>query len=399
MSPSNPNDPAIYGPVNGVFVTLSEFQAWQAATFAADQAAASLQFQQAEQNTGITAPNPYTNVVTSTPAPIPPANPTTGTPSAHEVGLGGDYGGYCSLFPDDPLCNIWGGGGIGVSVGGGGTVVEQPIIIEQGIGGADVNAAIDNGLSSVWSAVVGSLDGVLAAVVGSIQAALTGIGNALKAAYAVLARLSGFILAALNWLLREVVAGILAVLQDIRALFRALYNDLLLPMVQMLGNLRARLLDVYSRFIRPMLIVLQNLQRILGFLAAFHLQFAVKLDAKLADLERRITQPLFYLLSYTNAVANWVNLISTANYLIQSPTWLWSMNAYMGQGLNMQLNAMTPNISASDLAAANQATAQQTQQQSEAAGLAFIQTGTGPYAATSAQSSSDLAAALAQGPF
>lgn len=398
MSPGTSDDPAIYGPVNGVFVTLAEFQQWQQQTYAANQAQAQAQFNLAEQTFGVSVPNPYVTVATSTPPVLPTS---TSTPNAalkaHYVVSDPDLYSYCTEYGDDPLCDLWGGGGIGIG-GGTTTVIEQPIIIEQGIQATNVNAAIDAGLSSVWSGFVGTLDGVLAALIAALQSALTAVGNALKAAYAVLSRLAGFMLNMLQTLLRAVVAGIMGALNDIRDVLKGVYNDVLKPIAGVLGSLRQRLLDAYQRFIRPMLIWIQDVRRILSILALFHVPFAQKLDAKLADLERRITQPFLYLLSYTNAIANWINLISTSTYLLQQPIWLWSLNAYMGQTLNMQLNAMTVPIGAADLAAANNQNSQPSIPQSEAAGLMFLEAGAGPYATIAAQSTADLDAMLAQGP-
>lgn len=397
MSPGNPNDPAIYGPVNGVFVTLSAYQAWQQQAYAAQQAAGSAAFNAEVEDTGIPAVNPYITVVTSTP-PVVPGSASSSTVTAKELGLaGGNLGSYCDLFPDDPLCDVWGGGGIVVSGGSGGTTIEQPVIIEQGIAGADVNAAIDAGLSSVWAGFVGTLDGVLGLLIAGLQAALTAIGNALKAAYAVLARLSGFILQALETLTRQVIAGIVGVLNEIRELLKDLYKDVLQPIAGALGSLRQRLLDAYTRFIRPMLIWIQDVRRVLALLSVFHIKFAQKLDAKLADLEGRITKPLFFLLSLTNGLGNFLNLILRADYLFQQSTWLRSFAAYNSQTLNLQLNAMTPNVGPADLLAANQANALPSVQQSTAAGIAYIQTGGGALAPVITQASTDMDRYLVQG--
>lgn len=342
MSDYNPSDPAIYGPVNGVFVTLSQFKAWQQQTFAADQASAKTAYDQAAQvftaQTGAAAPpNPY---VASTPASSPPPG-ATGALSPHYV-AGPGISDYCILYPDDPLCDFWGGIGVGGGGGGGGVVTVNNVTVIEGISGTDVNAAIDNGLSAVWSAVVGSVDAVVAAIVATVQGALTGIGNAVKAAYAILSRLGGFILGVLQQLLRDLVKAMLKALQDIRDLFKHLIDDVLKPILGVLGSLRQRLLDLYTRFLRPMLLVLQNIHRLLTILAVFHVGFARRLDAKLQALEGKFLQPFLTLLAYTNQLGNWINLIITANYLIQKPIWLASLKGYAGSTINAQINAMNP---------------------------------------------------------
>ena len=97
--------------------------------------------------------------------------------------------------------------------------------------------------------------------------------------------------------------------------------------------------------------------------------FAQKLDSYLADLEARITKPLFYLLSFVNGVANWINLIVTAGYLLQKGLFLNSLNAYIGEALNLQINAMNAPPSAAAIAAAQQANAVPTAAQ--AAGISM----------------------------
>lgn len=399
MAAYDPNDPAVYGPIPGVgLVTLSQWNAYNTQLFAANQQAAHDQFAAVAQSFPVDVANPY--VVPPKVTAPPPAGTSTAAAGAaeksHLIGAGGGLSDYCLYFPDDPLCEFF-GGGFGGGGGGGGEINET--IVFQGLDATDVNAAIDNGLTAVWSAVVGSIDSVLAAAIASIQGALTGIGNAIKAAYAVLSRLGGFILGFLQTLLRDIVAGILHVLQDMRDLFKHVIDDVLKPLAGALQAIRDKLLDLYKRFVRPVLLILHQFRQLLNILALFHVPFARKLDQKLADLERRVTQPLLLLLSYTNAVANWINLLSTVNYLIQSPTWLWSFKAYIGPSTNLQLAAMTPNVDQAAIAAIQAANSAPTVQQSQAAGVTYIQTGGGDHAVIAQQMTDMLTADLSQGFF
>ena len=404
--PVTPSDPAIYGPVNGQFVTLSAWQAWQAAEYARNQQAAYDAYQQQLKNGTVTGPNPY-----SPPPPPPPPKPTlpgeigTGTGGSHtstphyidpitgiNYGGGGGFepGSYCDVFGDDPLCDLWGGGGGIVIGGGGGTTIEQPIIIQEGLNATDVAGIVDSGLNTVWNAVVSEVDAALAFLVSGLQAALTAIGNALKAAWAILCRLSGFILNFLQNLLRNLINGILQVLQDIRNALKELYDKILVPLVKALGSLRERLLDLYKKFIRPLLIVLQDIRRVLGILVAFHVPFAAKLDAKIAGIERRLTQPLFYLLGFVNSVANWMNLIVTARYLLQKPLFLNSLNAYVGESLNLQLGAMIHHPTQAQINQANQNSTLPTTSASESAFTVYVDSASGPNAALAAQHTAEL---------
>jgi hypothetical protein len=329
------------------------------------------------------------------------APPATSSSSPITTPVHQDLGSYCEMFPDDPLCECFDPeGNCNYNTGTGGnstTVVNNVTIINDGLAATDVTEAIDSALGDVWNAVVGSVDAVIAEAVAGIQNALTGIANAVKAAYNILSRLAGFILNLLQQLVNAVVQGIVKVLLDIRNLLGDLYKNVLVPIVNGMLDIRKVLLDVYQRFLRPMLIVLQDLRKFLAILAAFHVSFAQKLDAKLADLEARITRPLFYLLSFVNGVANWINLIITAGYLLQKSLFLNSLNAYIGEAINLQINAMNPAPGAAAITAAQQANAVPTAAQAVTYFSEFVTTGSGPLPTTIAQYGADFDTYLSQG--
>lgn len=406
MANGTASDPAIYGPVNGVFVTLSEFQAYEQSLVDANARAAGALWDQLNKANGTNFANPipqppppaklatftgdcslpnqpgfpgwatfadaaaWANACTATHVNVPTIPATTpSSPAAPTAGRGapaatavtgpssagssatlkprasgydpyGDSGSYCDMYPDDPLCDIWGGGG-GIVFGGGSTgTVYQPVIVQEGISATDVHGIVDGGLNTVWSAVTGAIDAIVLVAISAIQDALTALGNAIKAVWAILSRMAGFILNALKSLLRDVVKGLIQVFEDIRNILKKITKDILVPLAKGIVAARDRLLKIYKQFIRPLLVWMQDVRRILNILAVFHVPFAQKLDAKLADLERRITAPFLLLLRYSNAVANWMNLIVTARYLLQKPIWLWSLNAYKGESINLLTSAM-----------------------------------------------------------
>jgi hypothetical protein len=446
MAAGDPNDPAIYGPVNGVFVTLSTFQAYEQSLVDANARAAAPIIQAINKQYGVDIPVPvpstpkpatlasftgdcqqpnkpgfpgwatfadgaaWANACTSTPVTVP-VTPTTGTsstasgsagrgaPAASAIAGGsgsspplqshasgfdptGGSGSYCDEFPDDPLCDVWGGGsGGGIIFGGGNSGgVYQPVIIQEGLNATDVHGIVDAGLDTVWSAVVGAIDATVLVAIAAIQDAITALGNAIKAAFAMLARLGGFILNALKSMLNGLLHSILQVLQDIRNILQHIAKDVILPIAKAVQAMRDKILALYKRFIRPLLIWIQDVRRVLNILAIFHVPFAQKLDAKLADLERRITAPLLLLLRYTNQVANWMNLIVTANYLIQKPIFLWSQNAYKGESLNLFANAMNKPASPATIASAQAAFAAPSSKQTADDLTVFLQADSGPYA-------------------
>jgi len=309
-------------------------------------------------------------------------------------------GGYCDQFPFDPICSdptFWESLPPVIFISEPGPSEPTINVTVTGPSGADVTQAVDNSLGDLWDATVGAVDAVVAEAVNAIQDAVTAIANALKAAWGILSRLAGLILGFLQKLLADVIAGIVKVLEEARDLAQGLYKKVLLPIVNGLGNVRNALMDIYRRFIRPMLIVLQDLRQLLAILAAFHIRFAQKLDQKLTELEYKITQPLFYLLSFVNGVANWVNLIVTAGYLLQKSVFLNSLFAYVGEALNLQLNAMNQPPGAAAIGAANAANKTQSQAQSAADMNSFLAGSGGPIPADLAPYGAQLDQYLSQG--
>lgn len=457
MANGSATDPAIYGPVNGVFVTLSEFQAYEQSLVDANARQAGALWDQLNRANGTNFPNPipqppppaklatftgdcslpnqpgfpgwatfqdaanWANACTATHVNVPTIPATTpSTPAGTGAGRGapaatavtvpgapgsstrvqprattfdpyGNSGSYCDEFPDDPLCNIWGGGG-GIVFGGGSTGgVYQPVIIQEGISATDVHGIVDGGLNTVWSAVTGAIDAIVLVAIAAIQDALTALGNAIKAVWAILSRMAGFILNALKSILRDVIKGLIQVFEDIRNILKKIVKDILIPLAKGLASARKRLLEIYQKFIRPLLIWMQDIRRILNILALFHVPFAAKLDAKLADLERRITAPFLLLLRYSNQLANWMNVIVTPKYLFQKPTFLGSLNAYKGESINLLINAMHVSPTAAMKVKASSAFTLGDAKQSKAQLTAFLQSGSGEMAPsiTAAQSTFD----------
>lgn len=349
----------------------------------------------------------------STTKPSAPAKPAgTTTPASTTIpgakalkpadelfpGEGGGIGSYCDLFPDDPYCGFAGTlGGFAGLIGGAGVVNNSTVIYQAGILASDVHTIVNDALGGLWGVVVGAVDIALGGAIAAVQAAVTDIGNAVKSAWNILSRLSGLILKFLGQIWYTVLHGLVLALHDITTWLKDLYKNILIPLVGVLKRIRLQLLDIYKRFIRPLLIVIQDIRKVLSILAAFHVPFAAKLDAKLADLERRITQPFLILLSYVNQLANFANLIVTAGLLLQKPIFLASLKAYVGSSLNLQMNAMTKPLSAADVARLQSGGPLLTSAQSTAAAAEYIQSGTGANAALANQQTTDLQRYLYEG--
>lgn len=356
-----------------------------------------------------TTPAPSTTPATTTPpvTTTPPATtapaasgtsttptPSSSTPATPKDTLGFEFGGgddYCSFNPDDPFCQFGQTlGSIFQQLGQGPATNVVSVVQETGLLASDVHDIVDSALSSMWQVVVTAVDTIIASAISGIQNAITDIGNALKAAWDILTRLSGLILKFLGQLWYGLLHALVLAVQDVFNLLKGIYDDVLKPMLGLLQQIRQKLLDLWKRFIVPLLVILQDIRRVLNILAIFHVKFAQKLDQKLAELEAKITQPLLLVLGMVNGVANWINLLVTANYLIQKPIFLWSLQAYVGESVNLQLNAMNKPISSGDVAAANAAAAFPSSTTSQDDLLQFLTSQNGGLADTIAAQSAQL---------
>lgn len=360
------------------------------------------------------APNPTTPdaalaLAASLPTEPDPAAPAT---ALSPRDLGGSFTGnfidpmndYCSAFPSDPACwNSFGGGG---SDDGGGnfpapiSVFVEPVTVvinQSGLTLADVASRISGALSTAAVAIATAVDSVVATAIRGIQAALNAIGNELMSVFHLLSRLAGYILQFLKGLLLDVVHGIVSALSAIGRMLKDVFAHGIMPALQALQKARDYLMQIYQRFLRPLLVVIQDIRKVLAILSVFHLKFAQKLDAALADIQSKISTPLLFLLRYTNAIANYINLILDARLFIQRPLFLASLNAYKGSSINLLVNSMNPKPDAAAIAALQASQPQLTPAVVTTQFSDLLQSGTGPLADPVAQNVALLKTYLGQG--
>lgn len=325
--------------------------------------------------------------------------------SGYQPGWLGDY---CDMFPGDSICkppgfSLW--GGFPPEQGGGGTIstttivnVTQNVTIEQtGLTLGDVATRIAGALNSAAAAIAGAVDLLVLTALKGIQHALTALGNELISVFAQLSRLAGLILKFLQGLLLNLIHGIVAALHALGRMLKDVFQNVLVPALQALQRLRNYLIKIYERFLRPLLIVLQDVRKVLAILKAFHIGFAEKLDRVLADVQSKISTPLLYLLRYTNAIANYINLILDARLFIQKPLFLASLNAYKGSTINLLINSMNPKPDADAIAALLQQYETPSPKKASAQFDQFLTSGTGQIAFDIAEPSAKFDVYLKQG--
>lgn len=307
---------------------------------------------------------------------------------------------YCLSYPDDPICT--GGGYIfGPDPDPGGPIyITNPVTItinQNGVTLADVASRISGALATAAAAIATAVDSALATAIKGIQHALNVLGNELASVFHLLSRLAGYILQMLKGLLLGVIHGLVAAVEAIGKMLKDVFANGIMPALQALQKARDWLIKIYERFLRPLLIVLQDLRKVLAILRAFHVGFATKLDNVLADIQSKISTPLLYLLQFTNAVANYINLILDARLFLQRPLFLASLNAYKGSSLNLLIGAMNPTPDPARVAALQATAVIPTPTQSSNDLHQFLQGNSGAMAVPIAQRTADLQGYLQNG--
>lgn len=111
------------------------------------------------------------------------------------------------------------------------------------------------------------------------------------------------------------------------------------PILRYLEKIRRRLLEWYDRFIRPILDTIGLARRVLQMLARLGVDWARKLDAKLAWLEERISSAFYLVLGRLNEVIDLVDRVVTADGLFQRLAFIRTLQRDTRYVMNVWANA------------------------------------------------------------
>lgn len=172
----------------------------------------------------------------------------------------------------------------------------------------------------VFGTIVGAIGTILGGILGggsgslsSLQNALSGIGEQVNAGFQALGDLIGWLAGGglLGWLAKlwDFLKGILSKLKD--------WLGKLAKVIQKIRDLHDAL---YRRFIGPILNAIQHVRQLLVIFRLFHLKFAQKLDATLADVEGKIAANFELVWRSINQLISWAQIITTADGLFDPGT-------------------------------------------------------------------------------
>lgn len=107
---------------------------------------------------------------------------------------------------------------------------------------------------------------------------------------------------------------------------KTLYTAVIQPALAWLKRITAVVRSVYNTLLRPILNTIDHVRQVLQLLELLHVSFAAKLDAELADLERKLSLPLQLVIQVLNGISNRIeSYVLTAENLFQRVTHLGSI--------------------------------------------------------------------------
>ena len=209
--------------------------------------------------------------------------------------------------------------------------------IEGGGSGASIGASTGNPVAAAIGAIVGFLAGLFGGgVPRAIKRAFEGVRAALAATAENLLHFTWRGLRALGAVLRAALGSWVRILRPllnwaVRQLgrLRRLYERILRPYLRAIDAIRRKILEIYERHVRPIIVMIERLRRVLFVLRLARLKFAERLDRVLADVERRLLEPIYVALSKINELSGWLNVILRADVLLQADVLLGSVDEYV----------------------------------------------------------------------
>lgn len=166
------------------------------------------------------------------------------------------------------------------------------------------------------------------------------------------------------------------------------------PLMKWLRRLRTWVLDFYKDYIRPILDIIDVSRRALRVLSSLGVEWAKRLDAKLAEIQAAIDRPFRLLVAKINEVINVVNRVVTADGLFQRLAHVRSIERDIAQIVNTWHNSQSEPLTDAQRKAALARDKHKTGAQVIEETRRYLRTGEGPRAASIDEWSAQLARGL-----
>lgn len=137
-------------------------------------------------------------------------------------------------------------------------------------------------------------------------------------------------------ILRPAIARIFGWVQKLSALLKKWLD----PIIKWLRRIRDEILKFYEKFIRPILDAIDVARRILRIASLLGLDWAKKLEEKLAKVQTAISAPFLQVVAKLNEAIGWINKIITLDGLFQRFTLFRSLWVYRRDFVNFTTNTL-----------------------------------------------------------
>lgn len=158
-------------------------------------------------------------------------------------------------------------------------------------------------------------------------------------------------------------------------------TDIIRPVLQFIDRVKSWVLRIYDRFVRPILDIIGFARRALGILESLGIEWARKLDQRLAELEEKIDRPFRLLLAELNKIVNVINTIVTADGLFQRIAYLRTLARDARQSVNVLADSFSRPLTADDYANIRARAGERTPASTIPAARSVLMDSAGPYAA------------------
>ena len=158
-------------------------------------------------------------------------------------------------------------------------------------------------------------------------------------------------------------------------------QDIVRPVLQFLDRVKSWIMRIYDRFVRPILDIIGFARRALGILESLGIEWARKLDQRLAEIEEAIDRPFRLLLAEINKIVNVVNRIVTADGLFQRIAYLRTLARDARQAANLLADSFNEPLTDDDYREIRARAGERTPASTIPAARSVLMNDAGPYAA------------------
>ena len=110
-------------------------------------------------------------------------------------------------------------------------------------------------------------------------------------------------------------------------------------LIKWIDKIRQKVLEIYEKYTRPILVQIQRIRRLLLILRLFRIKWAEDLDKKLVWVQDQVMKPVRVILEHLALVEQWLNVIVSAEQLIQETIFGRSVYHYQDPIVRTTLSA------------------------------------------------------------